>query len=309
MTDPAVSVIINCLNGEKYLREAIDSVVSQTFTDWEIVLWDNGSTDSTSHISQAYGSRVRYFRSDETYPLGKARNLAIREARGRYIGFLDCDDLWLPRKIERQVSAFEMNAKAGLVFCNSIFFGEGGDFGRLYAKKKPRTGMVFGELLANYFLSLETVMIRRTALESLDEWFDDRLTVAEEKDLFLRLAYQFEAEYVDEPLAKWRVHASSWTHTHFEFFAIENEIILEKLREKYHSLETRYPREVAALKRKITWQHAMAEWKADRMGRCRMLLRPHAMKDLRMAAAYVMSYIAPWAFNLLMTLYLRHRNY
>src|SRR5437868_4501867 len=103
-TAPLVSVIMNCLNGEQFLRDAIDSVIAQTYANWEIVFWDNASTDASASIAQSYhDDRIRYFRGDSTVPLGHARNLAIQKSRGTFIAFLDCDDLWLPTKLEKQL--------------------------------------------------------------------------------------------------------------------------------------------------------------------------------------------------------------
>lgn len=101
---PLVSVIINCYNGEKYLREAIDSVMAQTYENWELVFWDNQSTDSTREIVESYGDpRIHYFYAPEHTPLGEARNLAVEKANGEYINFLDADDLWSANKLEEQV--------------------------------------------------------------------------------------------------------------------------------------------------------------------------------------------------------------
>ncbi len=86
-----VSIIMNCLNGEKYLKDSIGSIYSQTYDNWEIIFWDNASTDRSDEIAQSYDSRLKYFRSDETYSLGKARNLAVSKAKGEYIAFLDVD--------------------------------------------------------------------------------------------------------------------------------------------------------------------------------------------------------------------------
>ena len=87
MEHPKVSIIMNCLNGEEYLRQALDSVFGQTYDDWEIIFWDNASTDKSAAIASSYGERVRYFKSSVTHPLGKARNLAIKEAMGDFIAF------------------------------------------------------------------------------------------------------------------------------------------------------------------------------------------------------------------------------
>ena len=97
---PLVSIIINCYNGEKYLREAIDSIYSQTYVNWEIIFWDNCSTDRSAEIAKSFDHRLRYYCTVDTTPLGAARNLAIKKTKGKYIAFLDCDDLYLPEKLE-----------------------------------------------------------------------------------------------------------------------------------------------------------------------------------------------------------------
>src|SRR3972149_6628479 len=89
-----ISIIINSHNGAKYLREAIDSVYSQTYTNWEIILFDNCSTDETDTIVKQYDDRLRYFRSEKFLNLGEARNKALKNAQGEIIGFLDSDDSW-----------------------------------------------------------------------------------------------------------------------------------------------------------------------------------------------------------------------
>src|SRR5437016_12782778 len=104
MTTPKVSVIVNCHNGAQYLREAVDSVYRQQFQDWEIVFWDNASTDGSETVVRVYDHRLRRFRGSEFLPLGAARNAALAVARGDFIAFLDADDVWLPDKLTRQLA-------------------------------------------------------------------------------------------------------------------------------------------------------------------------------------------------------------
>lgn len=286
---PLVSIIMNCLNCEKYVREAIDSVYSQSYINWEIIFWDNASTDRSAGIANSYDERVRYFKSPETYPLGKARNLAISESRGDYIAFLDCDDLWLPKKLEKQVPLFENNHKVGLVFCDTIFFDDRGKTRQIYSKNKPPRGMVFNDLLRNYFLSMETTVVRREALEALDEWFDEHLTVTEEKDLFLRIAYLFELDFVDEPLAKWRVHHESWTHTKYELFALENEMILDKWMKRIPDFSIRFPEGYAALKTRICIQQAVYNLRSGKPAAARKALKKYGDRSLKIILILVVT--------------------
>src|SRR4051812_14335850 len=94
-----VSIIMNCLNGERFVSKAIESVISQEYPDWEIIFLDNASTDLSGEIAQSYGERIRYFRNEVCVPLGAARNQALSLARGEFIAFLDVDDCWLPSKL------------------------------------------------------------------------------------------------------------------------------------------------------------------------------------------------------------------
>src|ERR1700722_18495568 len=107
---PMVSVIMNCLNGEKFVRQAIHSVYDQTYQDWEIIFWDNASTDGTAAIAKSFDDgRLRYFCSEHTVPLGKAREWAFSKAQGQWVAVLDHDDAFLPRRLERQLAELAGN--------------------------------------------------------------------------------------------------------------------------------------------------------------------------------------------------------
>ena len=105
LRQPLVSIIINCFNGEEYLREALESVISQTYKNWEIIFWDNQSTDKSAEIFKSYqDSRLKYYlASSHTKILYEARNYALKKATGDFIAFLDADDYWLPDKLEKQI--------------------------------------------------------------------------------------------------------------------------------------------------------------------------------------------------------------
>ena len=124
---PLVSVIINVLNGAATLPEAVDSVLVQTFSDWELIVWDDCSSDGVDEILARYpDARIRYFRSNFQVPLGQARQRAINLARGEWIAFLDQDDLWLPRKLQRQLSLVSDSSNVALVYGRTVRFYPGG---------------------------------------------------------------------------------------------------------------------------------------------------------------------------------------
>ena len=242
-TAPAVSVIVNCRNGEKYLREALDSVFAQTYDDWEIVFWDNLSTDRSAEVAKTYGDRVRYFRGG---PLGlhAARRCAVEQARGRYVGFLDTDDLWLPRKLELQVPRFERDGDIALVYSNGELFDDSGGR-RLQYWRSQREGHIFRRMLSNYDLLLPTVMIRRSAYDAVGG-FDEEMKVAGDADLFLRVCQRSKVGYVHAITARYREHGASVTNTRPEYFLADADAILRGLRGRDPGFDFTYGPEITA---------------------------------------------------------------
>ncbi len=287
---PLVSIIMNCRNSDRYLREAIDSVLAQTYSHWEIVFWDNQSSDDSSAIFKSYDDpRFSYFLAPEYTALGEARNLALRQARGDLIAFLDCDDLWFPQKLEKQIPLFDRD-EVGLVICDTIFFNSRKDIRQFYAKKKPPKGSVFRELLGDYFISMETAVIRRSVLDDMDHWFDTRFEVIEEYDFFVRVGYKWELDCVDEALSKWRVHEASWTWSKPELFPAEIRLFLDKLNASIPDFDSRFGKEAHAVRVKIALQESVVAWRLKNPGKAREILRPF----LRESRAAILLFAWTW---------------
>jgi glycosyltransferase involved in cell wall biosynthesis len=122
MNSPLITCIIPVFNGERYLREALDSVFAQTYRSLDVVLVDDGSTDNTAAIAATYDDRVRYVHQNNLGPPA-ARNMGIRAARGEFIAFLDADDLWHPEKLERQIARFQARPELGycVTYCQNFW--------------------------------------------------------------------------------------------------------------------------------------------------------------------------------------------
>ena len=117
-TEPLVSIIMNCLNGEKYLKFSLRSIIEQDYKNWELIFWDNKSSDNSFKIVKSFrDKRIRYFRANKKTVLYEARNLAIKKARGKFIAFLDVDDFWSKDKLSKQIPKFK-NKNVGLVYSN-----------------------------------------------------------------------------------------------------------------------------------------------------------------------------------------------
>ena len=170
---PLVSVIINCFNGEKYLREALNSVITQTYENWEIIFWDNQSTDKSAEIFKSYkDSRLKYYYApSHSNILYEARNYALKEANGDFIAFLDVDDWWLSNKLEKQIPLFD-DTDVGLVYGNLWRFFEKKNKKKIYRKNILPTGMILDELLHDYVIGSPTYVIRKKSLENLEYYFE-----------------------------------------------------------------------------------------------------------------------------------------
>jgi len=280
---------MNGHNVAPYVQAAIDSVMAQTYPDWEIVLWDNRSTDETAAIVHRNGdARIRYFLAPSFTPLGAARNLAIENARGDFIAFLDCDDVWLPTKLDRQLPLFD-DPEVGLVYSDTVFFNARGDEKRAYGGVLPGRDRCFRQLLGRYFLAMETVVLRRTALEAQPFWFDPRFNMIGDADLFRRIARDWKIEGVPEALARWRVHGSSWTFKHPESFRQETMLMLEHYRQLIPGFENEYREEIATLMNVLTLTEARDAWlKGNKWPLVRHFLSRPEIKSRALALAVLL---------------------
>lgn len=216
---PLVSVIMPAYNAERYIADSIRSVLAQTFTDWELVVVDDGSTDGTAEVVRhlaAGESRVKYI-FQENGRLGKARNTAILNSSGRLIAFLDSDDLWLPQKLELQVRAQEETA-ADVVFTGAYIF-HGDDVTDETRAFPIRPGKFRGQdildlLLKSNFIPVMSVMMKREAFDEAGP-FEEAMPYhgCEDYDLWLRLAKRGAVFYgLEEKLVRYRRHPSAMTH-------------------------------------------------------------------------------------------------
>ena len=135
LTNPLVSVIVNCFNGEKYLSQTLQSILRQTYKNWEVIFWDNQSSDNSKFIFDEFNDkRFNYYLSDKHTTLYEARNNAINKSNGEILAFLDTDDWWDENKLEKQIVFFK-DEKVGLVHTNFYLFYENGKKKKIFQKK------------------------------------------------------------------------------------------------------------------------------------------------------------------------------
>ena len=201
-----VSVIIPAYNAERYIREAIDSVLNQTFKDFEIIVIDDGSTDNTSKILESYGNKIRW-KSQENKGQASAQNEGIKIAKGDYLAYLDADDIYFPKILETQVKYLDKHSDAGLVY--SDYYQIDDKKILKIAKSQPFDYLL---LLQNNYICKSTVMHRRECLVCAN-LFDESINGRDDWDMWVRISEKFKAGYINKPLVKYRVHEDSWTHS------------------------------------------------------------------------------------------------
>ena len=204
---PKVSVIIPAFNSAPFIAETIQSVLAQTYGNFEIIVVDDGSTDTTLDVLNEFGDQITVLTKANGGP-ASARNLAIRNASGKYIAFLDADDLWTPEKLAEQVAFLEAHPEVGLTYAEALMFDEVGGEKQIRGKIGFTGETSFCHLLLGDHIPNSTVLMRRNCVDTIG-WLNERrdLIAVEDYEYWLRLAKAFPIRAIARPLAYYRVHA------------------------------------------------------------------------------------------------------
>ncbi len=195
--NPLVSVILPTYNRGWILTEAIDSVLAQDYKEYELIVVDDGSTDNTREILDTYGPDILVLRQANK-GVSAARNRGIAESGGQLVAFLDSDDLWLPRKLSRQVDYFNLNPDAVINQTEEIWMRNGVRVNPKDRHRKP-SGMIFERSLGLCLVSPSAVMIQKTLFDAVGA-FDENLPACEDYDLWLRISCRYPVHLIDTPL-------------------------------------------------------------------------------------------------------------
>jgi glycosyltransferase involved in cell wall biosynthesis len=204
-----VSVVLTCYNGARWISEAIESILAQTYEDFELIIIDDGSTDDSKEMVASHLSdeRVRYI-YQENRGFSAAVNRGIKEGRGTLVGFIGQDDLWVHNKLELQVKYLSEHKDVDLVHSNYCSIDSEGRILSMRDVKIPN-GLtkkeVIERLFLNNFIGFETVLVKRKCFDEVG-FFDERMVGFSDHDMWLRIAGNFNIEYLNIPLVKKREH-------------------------------------------------------------------------------------------------------
>ena len=187
---PLISIIVNCFNGERYLNECLSSILSQSYKNYEVIFWDNQSTDKSKLIFlDIKDDRFKYFSDDEHVTLYGARNKALKVTTGKYIAFLDVDDMWYPDKLEKQVKVMEKKSEIGFCYSGFKFLSEESKrLNSAYDNRKLKSGYICSHLIKNYNVGILTLMVNKSIVNKHRIKFDERFTIMGDLDFVLRLS-------------------------------------------------------------------------------------------------------------------------
>jgi glycosyltransferase involved in cell wall biosynthesis len=201
---PTVSIAMAAKNYARFLPMAIESVLAQTYQDWELVIVDDGSTDDTPAVIASYldDPRIRYVRVDRLGP-ARAKSLAMRLTRCEFVALLDADDIWQPTKLERQLVLFRNRPEVGVVFCRRSLIDEAGRPLPAKVSPAPPRGRILERLFVQNHICFSSTVVRRLVFEHIGG-YNPEWDLAIDYDLWLRVAKHYEFDYVDDELVLYR---------------------------------------------------------------------------------------------------------
>ena len=214
-----ISVIVNCHNGEKYIRKCISSILNQIYQNYEIIFFDNFSSDNSKKILESFkDERIKYFYSDIKFPLYKARNEAIKKSTGSLIAFLDVDDWWENSFLSSKKFFFE-DSKYDYFYSNTLMYHEKSNKFIKYKNFDLPDGRIYHFLAKDYFIIISGLIIKREILEK-EKYFNENYNIIGDYDLMMRVSKYTNAKGFDQPLINYRVHEKNFSKInnkmHFE---------------------------------------------------------------------------------------------
>jgi len=237
---PLVSIVMNCYNSDEYLEIAIESVLNQNYTNWELIFWDNQSSDNSAKISQSFNdSRIKYFYAPSHTSLGEARNLAIEKTLGNWVAILDCDDIWHKDKLFdafESLNKYSNKEKVALIYSKTQYIDEKGKIFKLF--KEAYSGKIHDLLLKRGdFIFISSAIFKRSVLSEVGK-IDSSLHYAEDYDLVLKISKNYECLCIEEYQTSYRVHSNNLTNSKVYEYDIENFEFLKRYAKKNNLSKT-----------------------------------------------------------------------
>ena len=286
---PLVSIIMNCFNGEQFLQEAINSVYGQSYSNWEIIFWDNASTDNSSSIAKSYDERIRYYLASETTPLGEARNFALNKANGLYVAFLDCDDIYLTDKLEQQVK-FMQSKDYAMCYGSVAVIDESGKEIKKYIVKN-KSGNVFSSLLRHYEINMQTVMLKREFLASNQLSFNVNMSFCPDHNLFMTIASKADGGVISDVISKYRSVSNSLSKNTIDLVPQEYRLTLDEIAKNNPKLKQKLASDFNCAYNKAKYYEIVADIYNNNKDQARYKLRAICTSKIEYFLLYLLMFV------------------
>lgn len=212
-----VSVIVNCHNGEKYLKKSIKSILNQSYKNFEIIFFDNFSSDNTRNIIFSFQDRrIRYFRSNKKLTLYQARNKALKKTTGSIIAFLDTDDWWSKNYLSSREKEF-INKNNDFFYCNTYIFNQKKKKSRKYKNYNLPSGKIYNHLAKDYFIIISGLMFKKKILSQVG-YFNNNLNIIGDFDFMMKVSKMFSGHATNRPLIYYRNHKNNFSKINTKMF-------------------------------------------------------------------------------------------
>ena len=212
-----ISIVVNCYNGEKYLKKTLESVQNQEYKNWELIFWDNQSSDNTKGIFESFDEpRFKYFYAQKHTTLYEARNLACKKTKGDFITFLDSDDWWYKDFLSSRENFFN-EEKYKFSFSNFHYYFEKSNEFKVLTKKDLPYGEIYGSLSKNYIVAISSLIIKKDLLEKIN-FFNPKFNIIGDFDAVMKLSKMEKCFTIQKPLLSIRIHGKNFSDQHRKMY-------------------------------------------------------------------------------------------
>jgi len=286
---PLISVIMNCYNGEKYLREAIDSVYAQTYKNWEIIFFDNGSIDNSAEIANSYNSKIKYFYYEKKILLGVARQMAVDKSTGEWIANLDTDDLWYPDRLKVQLDAVN-NSDFVMCYAGIHDIEQNGAIIREYLPHY-NSGYMFEQQLFQFEVNNVTPLIRKNAMYKHNIFFEPRMTSGDDYNLYMRLMAKGRVCTIPVVLGAWRIYPGTVTDRTIKHWSEERFFTLDQIKKENPDFGTRYIKAFGEARARGIYYNARYLVKTKNFKEARVQMNSISMVSKKYFMLYLLTFI------------------
>ncbi len=220
MKNKLVSIIINCFNGEKFLSKTLQSVLDQTYKNFEVIFVDNCSTDKSGEIfKKIKDKRFKYFKTKKKIKLYEARNFALKKVKGKFVSFLDSDDWWDKDFLSSRILFFSSSSEYGFSFSNCYHYYENKKKFEVFYKGKLPSGSILDNLLKYYFIKNSSIIIKSNLIKNFK--FNPHYNIIGDYDLMIRISKKFKGMGFQNKFVNIRLHKDNFTHNNRKMFYYE----------------------------------------------------------------------------------------